>query len=164
MVNNPKKKTDWWVYALLIIFVPLLLCLCFGTKFGTKFGTGNSSKISNPFTSKKPITNLSYSEIRNKQKNLTGIQWDEYEKSIMGKRVQWQGFIDEIKPDITGANIVWIEMDNPPDAISDVFFEYPEEKSLDYSKGQPIEFQGDFDGGIEIIFFVVELKDAEILN
>ncbi len=31
--EKPKRKTSWWVYVLLIIFVPVLGCMCFGTLF-----------------------------------------------------------------------------------------------------------------------------------
>ena len=112
----------------------------------------------------KPISSLTYSKIRLQQELLTGVQWDTWEKSIIGQHVQWQGYVDEVKDDITGTNYVWIDMDNPPDGIQDVYFEYPREKSLALSKGEKITFQGDYDGGITVIFFTVNLKDVEILQ
>jgi hypothetical protein len=157
-VSSTNKKRDTWIVIGLLALLAAL-CMCIGI---TTLPNSSSQVASNPQA--QPVTALSYFTIREKQRVLTGVQWDAYEKSIMGKRVQWQGFVSEIKPDITGNNFIWVDMDNPPDGMQDVYFSYPVDKSLQYSKGQRITFRGDFDGGIEVIIFEVELKNAEIIK
>jgi hypothetical protein len=152
-VGQTKQNTlNLWLG---IATISVLVCVCLAAII---IAPRNSIKVET-----KPLSNLSYREISNNQKLLTGVQWDEYEKSIMGQRVQWQGIVGEVKSDNADENIIWIDMDNPPDGIHDVYFNYPAESSLNYSKGQQITFQGEFDGGIEIFFFMVELVNAEIL-
>lgn len=151
-----KSKSPWkWNTCLILATAGVFIFVCLALLLAPPSGQSKPTP--------KPITSLSYLAIRQNQQRLTGVQWDEYEKSITGQRVQWQGTVNEIKPDITGENYVWIDMDTPTDKLPDVYFSYPKDQALTYSKGQPVAFQGDIAGGIEIIFFIVELENAEIL-
>lgn len=155
--GNNKQTINLIIGCLGVMVMILLVCA------GIFYGVGISESIVTP--TQKHLTNLTYNEIIQKQRNLTGVQWDAYEKTIMGSRVQWTGYVSEIKPDITGTNYIWIKMSILPGGLgNDVYFSYPEKQSMKYSKGQKITFRGDYDGGIEIFGFTVELTNAEILD
>lgn len=49
--KQPKKKTAWWIYALLAVALPVLLCMCFGALFldSSTGDTSGDGGISNPF-------------------------------------------------------------------------------------------------------------------
>jgi hypothetical protein len=134
-----------------------IICLVVAALVGLLNGTNGDN------TNKK-ISPISYQEIRNNKKSMTGVQWDDYLKNANGNRVQWTGNISEIKSDITGTNYVWVVFTNDINDLNGAYFAYPEEKSKNFHKGQRITFQGTIDGAIDLLGFHVELKDAEILT
>lgn len=113
---------------------------------------------------KKDISDISYNTIVINHEQMTSIQWDTYQESITGKRVQWQGWIVNIAKDITGTNLMWIDMDGGGDESRDVFFEFPESESLKYSKGKYVIFQGDIGGSADFFGLILQLENAEIIS
>jgi len=155
-IEKPKNKTNQNL-ILGIATLAVFLCVCLAVIMMLP-------KTTKPNPQAKSIEDLNYFEIRANHKTMTGVQWEEYQKSIMGKRVQWQGFVSEIKSDIVGDNYIWVDMDNPQDGNQDLFFAYPAEKSLKYSKGDWIIFNGEFDGSDDFFFFALKLENAEIIQ
>jgi len=140
----------------LALFAMMVLCM----------GLASSGFLSGPGETPEPteraVAGPSYFQIRSQKDTLTDVQWKAYEDSIRGRRVQWRGRISEIAEDILGDNYVWIDMDSPPDGMHDVYFPYPVDESMRYSKGQQVVFTGELDGSSDVLIFAVKLANARI--
>ncbi len=115
----------------------------------------------------KQVSNITWQEIKANREIMTDAQWNEYEKTIVGKRVHWVGFISEVADDITGTNYVWVciySADCEYNFLERVYFEYPVDKSLALQKGQQITFEGDIESGIALLGFNVKLSNATIIE
>lgn len=152
--NKPKNKSFY--ACLYLASAAVLVFACFAILFLAPDRPGP------PAPTRPPISDLDYFAIRLNWQSMTGVQWEAYDKSARGKRIQWRGYIQEVKPDITGTNYVWVDME--PDGEPDVYFAYPEAQSLDLFKGQPVTFRGDYAGGAEIIFFLIKLENADFVR
>lgn len=94
-----------------------------------------------PTPTEKPISAITYQEIREKREAATDAQWDEYAKPLKGTRVQWSGWVAEVK----ASGEIWIDMD-PPDtllSVQDVYIRVPAEDATKFNLDQEIEFIGD---------------------
>jgi len=110
------------------------------------------------------------------RKKLTEVQFEEWKKSLLGKKVRWTGRIVEVRKGYVGeveagkgymGYEVMIDL-SPRTLGEDVIVDFPEEekdKVLRLKKGQQVEFLGT----IEDIYstwgsITVELKDVEFVQ
>jgi hypothetical protein len=150
------KKTSKLTY--LFITIIIVLCVCIGLAL---VGKGGGSIIP------KQVSNITWQEIWTNHEAMTDVQWGEYEKSIVGKRVHWIGYVAEVAKDITGKNYVWFcieATDCEYNLFERVYFEYPVDKSLALQKGQQITVEGDIESGIALLGFNVKLSNAAIVQ
>lgn len=135
-VETPKKKTQWWVYVLLIICVPILACMCLGMI--SAMTSDLKANLSNP--------SPGYYEIRGKMETMTEMQWKEYlDANVIGKSaVSWTGWIEEVQPGSAGSSDIWVDMDSPSElfSVQDVSFYLPTDQARTLQKDQKITFSG----------------------
>ena len=105
---------------------------------------GEGSSPSEPPRTARPISDITYFEIRDTMGNGTSVQQDQYAESLEGTRVQWTGHVMESKEDILGRYRVTVNMDPPAlfHDTDDVVLEVTEAQALSLSKGQQISFDG----------------------
>lgn len=160
IANDPEiaksKKTSKLTYLFITIIIVLCVCIVLALVSG-----GSKSLLP------KQVTGITWQEIKANHEAMTDIQWGEYEKSIVGKRVRWTGYISEVTKDITGTNYVWFcinAADCEYNLFERVYFEYPIDKSLALQKGGQITVEGDIEGGIDILGFNVKLSNTTIVQ
>jgi len=75
---------------------------------------------------------------------MTDIQFEEYAKSLKGKRVRWKGYVEDVTEKFFGGYKVLVDMDSPNDPISvqDVTFDVSKEQAISLTKDDKIEFEG----------------------
>jgi hypothetical protein len=110
----------------------------------------------------RPISDISYETIVDNNRRMTSAQWEAYQKSILGKRVQWQGWITDIGKDSSGTN--YIRVDLHQYGLSDVNLKYPEKESLKYSKKDFITFQGDIEKVYYFLGIYVDMANVVIID
>ena len=115
-------------------------------------------QVTDTFTS----TDLAYADIYDNRQDMTDAQWDNYRKPLVGLRIRWTGWVEEV----TDTGRIYIDMDSPDDAwsTSDVNFRIPEEDVLIYNKDQQVTFEGDIDSVSSLLGSVtIKLENAFIL-
>jgi hypothetical protein len=111
----------------------------------------------------KPISRWAYEDLRNIRAESTDAQWEVFADSIIGQRVEWEGWVHEAKAN----GRLLIDMDPPSDTFStqDVYFDVPASTVLSYNKDQPVEFLGDIDsvtdvlGSVQVTLYNVTVYD-----
>jgi hypothetical protein len=89
-------------------------------------------------------SNVTYAEIRDNMTAMTDIQWDEYVKTLEGVRIEWQGWVEEVKASGSDQVQVMIDMDAPTETMSvqDLYIYLPLDQGKSLKKDQPITFVG----------------------
>jgi len=136
--------------SVMFIFLLLLVLPCWAQK---------------PSKKSKEINLLDFKVIRNCMHNMTDIHWDEYVNYLTGKRVNWTGWILDIKEQMWGGYKILIDMD-PPGSISvqDVYIEnQPKEIVMKFHKNEKVRFSGDIKSVLKVLgSCAVTLENAEI--
>ncbi len=150
--NSPTRKRDTIVGYLTM----LLIVVSIGWLIWPK-------KADTPAPRPTPTKNLSsiqFAHIRDKHDTSTAVQWSDYRDKLAGVRVQWSGWVAEVK----ASGEVWVDMDSPDAfSIQDVYFRIPQEDARKYNKGQKITFTGEIDVVTDVLGRVaVHLKDVTI--
>lgn len=115
----------------------------------------------------QPIADISFLEIRQKMENMTDLQFEEYTKSLKGKRVRWNGYVEDVKEKLFGGYEVLIDMDNPnePLSVQDITFNTPKEQAVSLQKDSPIHFEGTISSIINILTSLqISLDNAKVLE
>lgn len=89
-------------------------------------------------------TSISFKEIRHNMEVMTDLQFEEYAKTLIGKRVGWSGYVEDVKQKFLGGYEVWIDMDSPDElfSVQDITFEVSREQALSLKKDSRIKFVG----------------------
>lgn len=140
----------------------LSLTLCTGVIFhSTVFARSDTDAT-------LPVTDISFHEVRRNKENMTDLQWEEYAKSIKGKRIRWSGYVEEVKSKFFGGYQVLVDMDPPHDKMSvqDVYLDkVTKEQALSLEKDNPIEFEGTISSAISVLGSLqISLKDVKIIQ
>lgn len=112
------------------------------------------------------VADLSFREIRRSKENMTDIQWEEFSESLKGKRVRWNGYVEDVSKKMFGGYEVLVDMDPPSEQLSvqDVNFSIPKEQAASLKKDSPISFEGVISSVMSILGSIqVSLKDAKVL-
>lgn len=101
----------------------------------------------------EPISSISFTEIRRNMKGMTDLQFEEYVKTLIGKRIRWGGYVEDVKEKFFGGYEVLVDMDSPNDLISvqDVTFEVSKEQALSFNKDSRIKFEGTISSVLDIL-------------
>lgn len=102
--QNPTPKKPKIIVLIVILLFTSLCVIALSSKksssyvpASTRYAAGRETQQSaTPTTTKEP-TDLPFRGILAKSKQLTDSQWDEYEKEIKGVRVQWTGYVSNVK-------------------------------------------------------------------
>lgn len=131
------KRSGYIIILLLLLVIGAERCA-----FG-KQGSSEANQVAAPTLTptEKPISDLTYQVIRIKRKALTDAQWDEYRKELLGLRVQWSGWVEEVKSN----GEIQVDMDSPNTVFStaDVYIRVPASEATKYNLDQKIKFVGD---------------------
>lgn len=109
---------------------------------------------------------LRFDEVLPAQGDMTDLQWQEYRKSLVGRRVQsWQGEVNEVREEAL-SDRVYVEV-KISRQFDDVFLYIDKETALSLKKGQRITFSGEVTGtDLRLIRdgFALEVDNAMILS
>jgi hypothetical protein len=95
-------------------------------------------------TTSPPASTVEFESIRNNMKHMTSVAWDDYSNSLIGKRVEWTGWVSDVKEQLLGGYKILIDMD-PPGSLSvfDVKIDdLPKDKVAQFARNQKIRFSG----------------------
>ncbi len=98
---------------------------------------------------------------------MTDLQFEEYAKTLKGKRIQWGGYVEEVKEKFFGGYEVLVDMDHPnePLSVQDVSFDVPKEQAMALRKDSPVQFEGTISSALNILTSLqVSLDDARLLR
>lgn len=106
--------------------------------------------------------------IRDNMNNMTSVAWDDYSKSLKGQRVDWTGWISDVKKQWFGGYKILIDMD-PPGSLSvqDVYIEdLPKSLAAQLRKDQNVRFIGKIKSVMKVLgSCAVTLEDVKnVLN
>jgi hypothetical protein len=98
---------------------------------------------------------------------MTRVQWDAYQKSLEGRKVQaWTGWVIAVKSKMFGGYKLTVDMDdsNQDTDKTDVSFEIPDDTALALSNGSSVTFSGAIDSAYNIFGNLqVALIDATVV-
>jgi len=106
----------------------------------------------------------SYNEIIINHKNLTGAQFDEFKKSILDEKVEWEGTVYNVTKNWLDENFE-VQVDMNDDDFFDVTFDINKQKALLLAKGGKVKFSGSIShiinlfGSIAVVLDNVSIKD-----
>jgi len=88
-----------------------------------------------------PVT---FEQIRQSVSQAEPAQRQAYEESLRGKKISWDGYVEEVRLTLSGVYEVFVDMDPPESEPNtyDVVFEVPEATALALKKDQHIQFTG----------------------
>lgn len=118
---------------------------------------------SNSYLSAEP-TAPPFAEIRDRMRQATEAQWNQYATALRGASVEWTGWVDEVNEKLAGGYEVWIDMD-PPGSMSvlDVLFDVDAEVALELQKDQRVSFSGRIEAATNVVGALqIRLRDARI--
>lgn len=111
------------------------------------------------------FADIPYSYLKDAMRNRTGLQREEFVKSVTGKRIQWVGFVYDTDEAWTGGYKVSIYMGYGKDATNDFSFKVSKEQALALKKYQKIKFTATIaDVSITLGQLVLKLEDAQIVD
>lgn len=118
------------------------------------------------FASGSIFAEISFHAIRNNMNRMTDVQFKEYTKSLVGKKVTWVGWVDESKEKLFGGYECWIDMDSPKEmSVQDVTFSINKKVALKLQKDKRVQFTGKIKSINDILGSCqVTLESARILR
>ena len=96
----------------------------------------------------------SFNEIRAQMEVMTRVQWDAYQKSLEGRKVQaWTGWVIDVKSKMLSGYRLTVDMDDSNQDTNgvDISFDISEDIALMLSKGSPVKFSGEIRSALNII-------------
>jgi len=135
----------------------------------------NQTQVSEPATQKEeakqalpePVKSISFADIKYNMTNMTELQFKEYVKSLEGKTIRWNGWVEEVEEKLFGGYKVLIDMDSPSDiaSVQDITFEVPKEQAISLKKDEMITFEGKISSILNILTSLqVSLDNARIVK
>lgn len=169
------------------IVVGIVLCFMFLNNFcsesnpssNTSKSSSSSTRSSSNSSARVADTAPPFSTIESNCRTMTDVQFEDYAKSLVGKKVKWSGYVVDVEKAFLGDYKISITMEYPTssgwgegiDALQeqgmkwfpDVSFELPKNEASRLEKKQEVEFIGlissVLDGGNKVI---VKLTDVTV--
>lgn len=132
----------------------------------SKVGSGDKEKPIIVAPVSVPISSLSFKEIRLNMESMTDLQFEEYAKSNKGKRIKWEGYVEEVSEKLFGGYEVLVDMDSPnvPMSIQDVTFELSKKQAILLKKDSRVVFEGTITSVRSILTSLqVSLDEAQVI-
>lgn len=150
--SQPQAKKSNTGLLLFIIFlllcVPVALALVMGSR-------------PKPET---PVANLSFFDIVEQYNARTDVQREGYINSLKGKRVIWDGYIDNVNQDMLSIH-VWVYPTDYTQDTTRFYFDVPVSQAGKFSRGQKIRVDGKIaEAGYWIRQFQVKLSDVDVIE
>jgi hypothetical protein len=91
-----------------------------------------------------PEAGFAYSALRSAMETWTDARFNDAVRALVGSRVVWIGYVEEVTESSSGEFEVLIDMDPPSDSLSvgDVRFKVPREIALSLWRDQEVTFTG----------------------
>ena len=93
---------------------------------------------------------LSFFEVANKYFTLTDLQWKEYAQSLIGSRVKWTGYVNNVDISFGSYYVLACVYYNYVCGGFVAQFEVPQNDAYLYKKGQQITFSGSIESSNDI--------------
>ncbi|MBI9080259.1 MAG: hypothetical protein JEY79_11040 [Pseudodesulfovibrio sp.] len=123
--------------------------------------TEQAQKTAAPVTI-APLSNLTYAQIDRASKKMTELQFDEYAKTLKGKRVEWRGTIVDVEKTMFGDYEVLI--DQTGTGIQDVTIEVDKNTAMRLSKDQTIRYTGTIEQTMyTLAMLLITMEDAKVM-
>ncbi|MHB1296504.1 MAG: hypothetical protein ACYC4R_16115 [Anaerolineae bacterium] len=162
--NTPRLRVGCGQLAGVVFGLWVLYYIVFPSQNPVNRQTVRSAPVAPRFSpTPKPSSRWTYEDLRNIRAESTDAQWEVFADSIVGQRVEWEGWVHEAKAD----GRLLIDMDAPSESMSiqDVYFDVPASKVLSFNKDEPIEFLGDIESVIDILGSVqVNLENVTVYD
>jgi len=159
-----RKKTGLLVLGGVALLIIIIAAANGGNKDGATPAASNpkATRVPTATPKPKPISPITFEEIREHRKNDTEAQWDEFQKPLDGLRVQWTGWVEQVE----ASGRILIDMDSPDAILSvqDVYIPIPKEDATKYNKDQKLTFDGEIKSVVGVMSGVsVTLENVTIL-
>ncbi len=118
-----------------------------------------------PVTFALPAWAVDFETIRNNMSHMTSIAWSDYTRSLEGQRVNWIGWVSDVKEQWFGGYKLLIDMDPPGSAsVQDVYIEdLPKSVAAQFNKNQKVSFSGKIKSVMSLLgSCAVTLEDVTI--
>jgi len=115
----------------------------------------------------KAVESISFADIKYNMNHMTELQFKEYVKSLEGKTIRWNGWVEEVEEKLFGGYRVLIDMDSPSDiaSVQDITFEVSKEQAVSLKKDEMITFEGKISSILNILTSLqVSLDNARIVK
>jgi hypothetical protein len=106
---------------------------------------------------------IEFKEIDANIKAMTSAQFDAFMNPLLGSRVYWKGWVNDVEAAVAGQCKVLINMDNPANGYScyDVVIYLPDYKAMKLKLKEPITFNGKIEKVSKFIGATVTLSDVQ---
>ncbi len=144
----------------------LLLTFAAATLNGCSSSGGNPQASRTPVrtATPKPLSSVTYDEILSHRQNDTEAQWAEYQKGLIGLRVRWSGWVEQVQE--SGAILIDMEAPDVPLSWQEVRLPIPAGDATKYNKDEKLTWEGDLQSvvgalsGVAIFFDNVVIVPA----
>ncbi len=86
---------------------------------------------------------VSFQQIRRAAETKTKAQFKVYARSLEGRNVSWEGWVDDVDEKLFGGYKVLIDMDSPEElSVFDVYFDISESRAQSLRKNGKYRFTG----------------------
>lgn len=106
---------------------------------------------------------VEFSDIRKNTEGVTTAQFEAYVAPLIGSRVYWKGWVNDVEAAVAGQCKVLINMDNPANGYScyDVVVYLPDYKAMKLKPKEPITFNGKIEKISKFMGATVYLSDVQ---
>lgn len=106
---------------------------------------------------------VDFNDIRKNTDDATTAQFEAYVKPLIGSRVYWKGWVNDVEAAVAGQCKVLINMDNPANGYScyDVVVYLPDYKAMKLKPKEPITFNGKIEKVTKLFGATVYLSDVQ---
>jgi hypothetical protein len=87
-----------------------------------------------------PQSGISYEEISKKSEGLSELNFENYEKTISGKRIEWTGYVVDADENIGGDCELRIDMDDT--GVQDVYVDIPCSQASEFNPKDKVKVDG----------------------
>lgn len=148
---TPKQMATGCVgcFGMVVIMAMIGNCISDGGPSGGGGGSGGSGSAN--ISSAEPAP--PFEQIRNTMLAQTDAQWNRYSETLVGKRVAWTGWVEEVNERVFGGYDLWVDMDSPGQVVSvqDVTLSVSEGIALQLQKDQRVHVVGIIDSVSNIL-------------
>ncbi|MBN1981480.1 MAG: zinc ribbon domain-containing protein [Chitinivibrionales bacterium] len=135
---------------ILITFITLLFTISYLSSYFPQSDLLGLQSVSAPggsHTQSEEVSRISFTTIRANTLDMTEAQFNIYTKSLVGTRVVWSGWVDDVDEKLLGGYRLLVDMDGPssPLRIKDVTIPIADTIATKFNKNERITFEATID-------------------